>query len=369
MMKENVTDTLLRVLEYRDVYTRGHTDRGVFYALKIGENMGLSTKELEYLRMGGMVHDVGKIAIPDVILLKPGKLTKEEFEIMKLHVSLGYELVKGSEIPKEALDVLLYHQEKYDGTGYPFGLRGEQIPLLARIYTVADSFEAMTSRRIYKKAKSWEQAFKEMEELASTHFDPDVVSYAIRTLQSLKYVEISPSHVNQEIEKIRWSFQYMDPTGAIRGDLFLPALKAFMEQKDSFCLTVFDINNLTQINLQRGWEAGNEALKRLVWAINLQCCSMHDIKDVILKLMKEDVIDIMSPVIFRIGGDEFAVIAPYIPPQEKVLGVVKSMKEIGVDIDYLQMSYPSTFSSYDEVLDRIFSFTKRKLTGLYNIIP
>lgn len=100
-MKENVTDTLLRVLEYRDVYTRGHTDRGVFYALKIGENMRLSTKELEYLRMGGMVHDVGKTAIPDVILLKPGKLTKEEFEIMKLHVSLGYELVKGSEIPKE----------------------------------------------------------------------------------------------------------------------------------------------------------------------------------------------------------------------------------------------------------------------------
>ncbi len=76
----------------------------------------------------------------------------------------------------------------------------------------------------------------------------------------------------------------MDPTDAIRGDLFLPALKAFMEQKDSFCLTVFDINNLTQINLQRGWEAGNEALKRLVWAINLQCCSMHDIKDVMKML-------------------------------------------------------------------------------------
>lgn len=363
-MQENIANVLLKTLEYRDFYTRGHTDRGVFYALKIGENMGLSAKELEYLRIGGMLHDVGKIAIPDVILLKPGRLTKEEFEIMKMHVSLGYELVKGSDIPKEALDVLLYHQEKYDGAGYPFGLKGEQIPLLARIYTVADSFEAMTSRRIYKKAKSWEQAFEEMEELASTHFDPDVVSYAIRNLQSLKYIEISPSYVNQEIEKIRWSFQYMDPTGAIRGDLFLPALKAFIEQKDSFCFTVFDIKNLTQINLERGWEAGNEALERLVRAINLQCCSMHDIKDVILKLMKKDVIDIMSPVIFRIGGDEFAVIAPYIPTQEKVLGVVKSMKEIGVDIDYLQMSYPSTFSSYDEALDRIFSFTKRKLIGL-----
>ncbi len=366
-MQENIANVLLKTLEYRDFYTRGHTDRGVFYALKIGENMGLSAKELEYLRIGGMLHDVGKIAIPDVILLKPGRLTKEEFEIMKMHVSLGYELVKGSDIPKEALDVLLYHQEKYDGAGYPFGLKGEQIPLLARIYTVADSFEAMTSRRIYKKAKSWEQAFEEMEELASTHFDPDVVSYAIRSLQSLKYIEISPSHVNQEIEKIRWSFQYMDPTGAIRGDLFLPALKAFIEQKDSFCLTVFDIKNLTQINLERGWEAGNEVLKRLVWAISLHCCAMHDVKDVILKLMKEDVIDIMSPIVFRIGGDEFAVIAPYIPPQEKVLGVLSSMKEARVDIDYMQMTYPLNFFSYDEVLKRIFSFTKRKMPGFYNI--
>lgn len=128
-MKESITNILLTVLEYRDVYTRGHTDRGVFYALKIGESMGLSGEELEYIRIGGMVHDVGKIAIPDVILLKPGRLTKEEFEIMKLHVSLGYEMVKDSEIPREALNVLLYHQEKYDGSGYPFGLRGENIPL------------------------------------------------------------------------------------------------------------------------------------------------------------------------------------------------------------------------------------------------
>ncbi len=367
-MQLNIAHTLLKVLEYRDVYTRGHTDRGVFYALKIGESMGLSAKELEHLRIGGMVHDVGKIAIPDVILLKPGRLTKEEFEIMKLHVRLGYEMVKDSDIPKEALEVPLYHQEKYDGTGYPFGIKGEEIPLLARIYTVADSFEAMTSRRIYKKAKTWEEAFREMEELASMHFDPDVVPYAIKALRSLEYVSVNPSHVNQEIEKIRWSFQYIDPTGAIRGDLFLPALKAFVEQKDTFCLTVFDIRNLTEINLQRGWEGGNEVLKRLVWAINLECCSMHDIKDVVLKLMKEDVIDIMSPVIFRIGGDEFAVIAPYIPPSEKVLGVVKSMKQVDVDVDYIQMNYPGSFSSYDEAIERIFKFTKKKLLELYNII-
>ncbi|MEN3027777.1 MAG: HD domain-containing phosphohydrolase [Aquificaceae bacterium] len=365
---QNFAEILLTILEYRDVYTRGHTDRGVFYATKIGESMGLSAKELELLRLGGMLHDIGKIAIPDVILLKPGKLTGEEFEVMKLHVKLGHEMIKKAEIPKEALEVLLYHQEKYDGKGYPHGLSGKDIPLLARVYTVADAFEAMTARRIYKKAKSWNEAMEELEKLSSLQFDPDIVPYALKVFSGLEYVQISPSHVDQNIEKIRWSFQYIDHTGAIKGDLFLPTLKAFIEQKESFCLTIFDIRNLTRINLEKGWDAGNQALSNLVWAINLQCCAMHDIRDVILKLMKEDVIDIMSPVIFRIGGDEFAVIAPYIPPKEKVLGVVNTMKEAGVEIDYLQTSYPESFSDYREALEKIFTFTKSKIIGQYNLI-
>ncbi|MCS7171312.1 MAG: HD domain-containing protein [Aquificaceae bacterium] len=365
---ERLTETLLTMLEYRDVYTRGHTDRGVFYALKIGESMGLSTKELEYIRIGGMIHDIGKVGIPDVILLKPGRLTEEEFEVMKLHVKLGYEMLKGAELPEEAVAVLLYHQEKYNGTGYPHGLKGEAIPLLARIYTVADAFEAMTARRIYKKAKSWTEAIEELENLASAHFDPDVVSYAIKTLTHINHVQINPSHVDQSVEKIRWSFQYLDSTGAIKGDLFLPALKAFMEQRDSFCLTVFDIRNLTKINLEKGWEAGNHALNLLVWAINLQCCAMYDIKDVILKLMKEDVIDITSPVIFRIGGDEFAVIAPYIPPKEKVLGVVETLRQSGIEVDYMQTSYPESFSIYKEALEKIFTFTKSKIIGHCSLV-
>lgn len=234
-------ELLLTLLEYRDVYTRGHTDRGIFYAIKIGESLGLYERELDLLRIGGMLHDVGKIAIPDVILLKPGKLTKEEFEIMKLHVQLGYEMVKDLGLPSESLEVLLYHQERYDGAGYPYGLKGEEIPLLARIYTIADAFEAMTARRIYKTAKTWEQALNELEELAGLQFDPYIVTHAVKVLGSLKHVEISHSRVNQEIEKIRWSFQYLDPSGAIKGDLFLTTLKAFMDQRESFCLTVFDI--------------------------------------------------------------------------------------------------------------------------------
>ena len=367
MKPMRMVETLIRILEYRDVYTRGHTERGVFLALRIAQSIGLSKEEMRLLELGGKIHDIGKIGIPDVILLKPSSLTKEEFEVMKLHVMIGYEMLKNANIPKESMDVLLYHQERYDGKGYPHGAKGEEIPFLARIYAVADAFEAMTARRIYKKAKTWEVALNELEELSGAQFDPYVVKHAIKAIKSIDSVPIVFSEVDVNIEKIRWSFNYMDATGAIKGDLFLSSLKAFIEQRDSFCLTVFDIEDLSKINMELGWEKGNEALRGLVTAINIQCCSSEDIRDVIIKLMREDVVDIDSPVVFRIGGDEFAVIAPYIPPPEKVEGVVKFMKQLSVSIRYLQMKYPYDFKSYDEVIKKIVFFTKHKILERYGI--
>ena len=348
----------IKLLELRDAYTKGHTERGVLYALEIGKAMGLTEEELRDLEVGGHIHDIGKVAIPDVILLKPAKLTEKEYEVMKLHVKLGYELVKDLDLPERSVEVLLYHQEKYDGTGYPFGKKGEEIPLLARIYTVADSFEAMTSRRVYKKAKPWKVALEELEELAGIHFDPDIVPYAIRVLSNMKESIVVIPEIDTELEKIRWSFYYLDFTGAIKGDLFLPTLEAFIEKGEPFCFTVFDIQNLFEINRKYGWEKGNEVLTKLVEAINVQCCAMFDIRDVIIKLMRQDILDITSPVIFRLGGDEFGVIAPYIPPQEKVQAVAKVMEEQGVKLKYLQMKFPESFRTSEEVLSLISEFTK-----------
>jgi len=351
----------IRLVGLRDAYTCGHTERGVFYAQLIGRELELTSQEIELLKIGGYIHDIGKVAILDVILLKPTKLTPEEYEIMKLHVKLGYEIVKDLEIPEESLEVLLYHQEKYDGTGYPFGKKGEEIPLLARIYTIADSFEAMTTRRIYKSAKSWNEALKELEELAGKQFDPDIVPYAVRALSKIRALPLGENNFPVEIEKIRWSFYYLDSvTGAIKGDLFLPTLRAFIEKGEPFCLTLFDIYNLLELNRKHGWEKGNRVLKKLVEAINIQCCSMIDVKDIIIKLMKQDVLDLTSPVIFRIGGDEFSVIAPYIPPQEKVLNVVKIMEEEGVKVKFFQMQFPYTFKSYEEVLEVLRNFMKKE---------
>ena len=358
-MRELTPDFFIRLLEHRDAYTKGHTERGVLYATRIAREMGLTEEEIEHLRIGGYIHDIGKVAIPDVILLKPARLTGEEYEVMKLHVKLGYDLVKDLDIPDKALDVLLYHQEKYDGSGYPHGKAGEEIPLLARIYTVADSFEAMTSRRIYKRCKKWETALEELEELAGQHFDPNIVPYAISALSKIESKKVHIPIVDAEIEKIRWSFYYMDSTGAIKGDLFLPTLEAFIEKGDPFCFTVFDVENLFEINQRFGWDRGNQVLESVVNAINMQCCAMHDIRELIIKLMQVDIIDISSPVIFRIGGDEFGVIAPFIPPPEKVEGVKKQLGDMGVTLKSVQMRFPDDFKNSADVLKVISNFTKR----------
>jgi len=211
-----------------------------------------------------------------------------------------------------------------------------------------------------EKSLQREEAFEELENLSGKHFDPDIVPYAVRVLSNLKSVPWHVSFTSQDIEKIRWSFYFIDSTGAIKGDLFLPTLNAFIEQREEFCLTVFDIKNLSKINLEKGWTKGNEALALLVRAINMECCSMYDLKETIVKLMKEDVLDIDSPLIFRIGGDEFAVIAPFVPPPEKVKHVAAFMKEQGVEVSYLQNNYPKDFKSAKEILELIMRFSRRR---------
>ncbi len=349
----------LRLLELRDAYTKSHAEKGVKYAIEIGKEMGLTEEELRNLEIGGYIHDIGKIAIPDVILLKPSKLTPQEYEIMKLHVQLGYELIKEEDLPKESIEVLLYHQEKYDGSGYPFGKKGKEIPLLARIYKIADSFEAMTARRIYKKSKPFEVALRELEELAGKDFDPDIVPYAIRALRKFKNDVNSKLKFDSELEKIRWSFYYTDFTGALKGDLFLSTLNAFIEKGEPFCFTVFDIENLFKINREQGWEKGNEVLTALVQAIQIQCCASIEPKELIIKLMQLDVKDIKVPVIFRLGSDEFGVIAPYIPPPEKAKGVVKFMEALGVKVKYVQKHFPRDFQTVEDALKLLMHFSKK----------
>lgn len=163
-----------RAAEFRDPETGAHIQRMAHYSQIIARGLGLDAKAQALILEAAPMHDVGKIGIPDYILLKPGRLTPEEFEVMKGHARLGYELLKdsGSETLRAGAEVAISHHEKYDGTGYPKGLKGHAIPLFGRIVAVADVFDALTSERPYKKAWPLEDARRFLEDGRGRHFDP-----------------------------------------------------------------------------------------------------------------------------------------------------------------------------------------------------
>jgi len=171
---------LVNFLDARDVETWEHSTRVVEYTLEIAKEMGISGRHLESIRYGAMLHDVGKIGIKDAILHKPDSLTPDEWEQMRKHSGRGYEMLKDVKLLKDSLPVILHHHERYDGAGYPGGLAKEDIPIGARIFAVADTLDAMTSSRPYRKALSYEVAYEEIAKNAGAQFDPKVVEVFTR---------------------------------------------------------------------------------------------------------------------------------------------------------------------------------------------
>ncbi|NDY41511.1 HD domain-containing protein [Dissulfurirhabdus thermomarina] len=164
-----------RALELRDRETQGHTERVVKLTLRLARAFGMRGEELVHVRRGALLHDIGKMAVPDSILMKEGPLTDEEWEVMRRHPALAFEMLSPIAYLRPALDIPYCHHEKWDGTGYPRGLKGPQIPLAARIFAVADTWDALRSERRYHEAWSEAEAREHIRSLAGTHFDPEVV--------------------------------------------------------------------------------------------------------------------------------------------------------------------------------------------------
>lgn len=166
---------LTAALETRDSETHGHSERVVTYSLRLGREYGLPSTEMKALEFGSLLHDIGKIGVPDSILRKPSKLTEEEWVRMREHPCHGQQILHGIEFLQGASRVVAQHHEKWDGTGYPLGLRCEEIDICARIFSVADAFDAITSDRVYRRGKSYEAAAQELDDWAGRQFDPKVV--------------------------------------------------------------------------------------------------------------------------------------------------------------------------------------------------
>ncbi len=171
---------MTNAIEARDPYTAGHTERVTRLALGIARELGWSRERLETLEIGALVHDIGKIGVADSILRKPTRLTKEEYTKMKAHPVVGAAMLEGVSMLRPILPYILYHQERYDGTGYPFGLKGKEIPEEGRLLAVVDTFDAMTSDRPYRNGMGQEVAIAEIVRHRGSQFDPDIVDALLR---------------------------------------------------------------------------------------------------------------------------------------------------------------------------------------------
>ncbi len=182
---ESILFSLAQALEAKDFYTRGHSERVADLAIQLASTMGFSERELENMRRGGLLHDIGKIGIKESILLKPGKLTEEEMAHIRSHPARGYDICSPLKSLEPCLPIIRSHHERMDGQGYPDGLKGEEIPLAARIIAVADAFDAMTTDRPYRKGMEQDTAIKIFEnEIDSGQWDPNVVKALIKILNN-----------------------------------------------------------------------------------------------------------------------------------------------------------------------------------------
>lgn len=300
--------TLSTTIEAKDEYMRGHSFRVAEYAAMIAEKLGWDATEISNLKDAVYMYDVGKIGIPDAILNKPTSLTEEEYELIKVHTVIGADILKNITIIDHVAEIAKYHHERYDGKGYPDGLAGEEIPIHARIVAVADSYDAMSSKRIYRDALSQEQIRKEIQENRGKQFDPDVADVLLKlmdegclTIEENYLMNIKGSLSDAEIETGKFisnimttmkshenmeSYDYL--TGLPMRNRGEAAIAQLMQQQDG-CLVFMDMDNLKKINDIYGHKAGDRALKLLG------------------NLLKNEE---NGSVACRLGGDEFLLFLP-----------------------------------------------------------
>ena len=187
---------IAKTVDAKDERTSKHSERVAKYAVSIASALGWSRQECEDLYKTGLLHDIGKIGIPDAVLNKPGKLTDEEYDIMKTHVDKGAEILKGFTIVKDVDLGTRFHHERYDGKGYPKGLKGTDIPIQARIIGLVDAFDAMTSNRVYRQKLDFDRVIDELKRCAGTQFDPELVEVFLKLIED-KDIDVEVLYENE----------------------------------------------------------------------------------------------------------------------------------------------------------------------------
>lgn len=280
---------LVKMIEGRDSYTGNHSQRVAQYSQMIAKKLGLDDKICEDIYQAGILHDIGKVIIPDTILLKPSSLNKIEYDLIKKHVSIGVEILRKIPMFKVLASYINSHHERYDGSGYPSGLKGDEILLESQIMAISDVFDAMTTSRIYKLRMSTDKAIKEIQNLRNIHFRSDVVDAAIEVFSKVSI----DKNINQmplnKLEQERFSYFYKDQVTQIYNANYLDLIliKNSYDIKYRY-IHMISVHNLNSFNIKYGWLEGNKYLKNV--AQNLQ--KMFD-----------------EILLFRIYGDDFLILS------------------------------------------------------------
>ncbi len=282
----------------------------------IARELSFSKENIDDIYRACMLHDIGKISTPDSILLKPGKLTNLEYEIIKEHVVVSYNLLNKVDIYKDIAEIIRHHHEHYDGSGYPQGLKGDEIPIMSQIMTVADSFDAMTTNRIYKPRKSVKEAIYELNQLSGKQFNGDIVK---ATTIALKDINVEMSITQQpktKIEKERFSYFYRDQVAGVYNKDYLELILSYnhIDEFNMRCIYAIYLHNFNQYNKKFGWANGDKLLQR--FAKRLDSINTTDL-------------------VFRIHGDDFVILnTKHYDMQEHLEILEEILHETGVTIAY-----------------------------------
>lgn len=363
-MSMQTTATIVNLIEAKDEYTKGHSKRVGDYSAAIAKKMGYDDETVEQIRYVGLLHDIGKVGVPDSILNRPHNLSDAEYEIMKSHVTKGAKILREQRNMGEGMaDGILYHHEHYDGGGYPEGLKGEQIPVIARIISVADAYDAMTTNRVYRKRLSDGQVREELRKSAGVQFDPKVVrifcdmldcgelrqpssDYVPRNTQRVgkKDKELLESVLELKEEKKDTGEQLDYVTGAYhrkKGEDKLAELVEASEGKAA--LALLECSNAQEINKTYGFVIGDRILKTIS-----ECISSHNPYNVLVRYTGKRLIYYMPNVTTR---DELE------KELKDVLDIIKKelyekyeMKDVKISIGASLLEHEET--GYEQLLEQ-----------------
>jgi len=324
----------VNILEKRDTYTAGHSARVARYSKLIAQEMGFTEDDCKRVHKAGMLHDIGKIAIPDNVFLKPSKLSQNEYKLIQEHVSISYEMLNDVTIFDDIKEIVRDHHEHYDGSGYPRGLQGEDTPMLAQILSLADAFDAMTTDRIYKGRKTVQEAVVEISKFAGKQFNPLIVKSSIKVLKDIIIDTDIHQNPSSLLEEERFSYFYKDSLTGVYNEQYLQARVSTLRKFHS--VIWISLGDFHYYNKKYGWKHGNQVLESVAATL--------------LEQYKTDV--------YRFYGDNFLIMTDETPSCDiqKELENVLKIDELILHVKSATLESIDTkeIKSIDELLTEIF---------------